>query len=96
VSIKRSATKSTRSRRANEDLPSFLVKPVEKEKSWQEWTESQPDTAFVAYSMKARFARGALILHPKFGKGAVIAVDASRVTVLFADGPRAIAHALES
>ena len=93
MSIKRSANKSTRSRRTDEDLPSFLVKPAEKEKSWQEWTEGQPDEAFVPYSLKARFARGTLILHSKFGKGAVTAVDGGRVTVLFADGPRAIAHA---
>ncbi len=53
-----------------------------------------PDDAFVAYSLKGHYERDALILHAKFGKGAVVHVEDQRVDVLFADGKRKLAHNL--
>ena len=76
MSIKRSKQRSSGgSRSSSEDLPSFLVKPVEKDKTWEEWTTGQPDEAFAPYSLKTRYAKGSLILHPKFGRGVVAAVE---------------------
>jgi hypothetical protein len=70
-----------------------FAKPVEKEKTWDEWVAGQPDEAFAPYSLKAHFARGALIQHPKFGKGAVAAVEGQLIIVLFADGRKKLGHA---
>ena len=70
-----------------------FAKPVEKVKTWDEWTSGQPDEAFVPYSLKTHFARGTLIAHPKFGRGAVVAVEGTTVTVLFADGRKKLGHA---
>ncbi len=92
--MKRSKQRTSGPSRSSDDLPSIFAKPVVKEedKPWQEWV-AQPDEAFTPYSMKSHFLRGALISHPKFGKGAVIAVEGTFVVVLFADGKKKLGHA---
>lgn len=95
MSIKRSH-RSSGSARRNEPVSPFSFgkqpAPPEPEKTWEEHTAGQPDEAFVPYSMKTRFAKGALILHPKFGKGAVVAVETTLVEVLFSDGKKKLGH----
>lgn len=93
MSIKRSKQRSTGSSRSPEDVAPIFAKPVEKEKSWEEWVAGQPDDAFAPYSLKTHFARGALVQHVKFGKGAVVAVEGLVVVVLFAEGPKKLGHA---
>jgi len=66
----------------------------EPEKSWEEFTDGQPDDAFVPYSMKATFDKGALVAHAKFGKGIVLAVEEQRIDVLFAEGKKKLGHGL--
>src|ERR1700722_5711563 len=93
MSIKRSKPRSFgRGREAEES--GFGSKSGEApEKTWAELVEGKGDDAFVAYQMTSRYARGALILHSKFGKGAVVNVDGARIEVLFEDGGKKLGHA---
>jgi hypothetical protein len=94
MSMKRSKQKSSGGgARHSDEVASIFSKPVEPEKTYEEWTAGQPDEAFVPYSLKTRFAKGALIAHPKFGKGAVVAVEGPLIVVLFPDGKKKLGHA---
>ena len=68
------------------------AKPQAQQKRWSELVEGRPDEAFVPYSLDSHFAVGALILHAKFGRGAVVEVAGSHAVVLFADGPKKLGH----
>jgi hypothetical protein len=92
MSMKRSKQKSSRSQSGDDDISSIFTKPVEKEKSFEEWTEGQPDEAFAPYSMKTHYQKGALLSHPKFGKGVVVGFEGKVAVVLFADGPKKLGH----
>jgi hypothetical protein len=95
MSMKRSRTKTYSSSRRYDDAPLPLSKAApEPEKTWDEYTAGKPEESFVPYSMKTKFERGALIAHPKFGKGVVINVEDQRIDVLFADGKRKLGHAI--
>ncbi len=52
----------------------------------------KPDTAFVDYAPARTFARGELVSHAKFGRGCVVATEAGRVEILFAEGVKKLAH----
>lgn len=93
MSMKRSKQRSF-SRRDDDVAPFSFGAPVnaEPEKSWEEHVTGQPEEAFVPYSLQATFAKGALLAHPKFGKGIVVAVDGARVDVLFSDGKKKLGH----
>jgi hypothetical protein len=94
MSMKRSRAKSTGTgRAAGEDESSYFAKPKEPEKSWAEHLEGKGDESFVIYAMTARFTKGQLLAHPKFGKGVVVAVEGQRIEVLFEDGPKKLGHA---
>jgi hypothetical protein len=71
----------------------YFAKVKEPEKTWANDVQGKPDDAFVPYSMATRFAKGALVSHPKFGKGIVTATDATNVVVLFESGPKKLGHA---
>ncbi len=43
--------------------------------------------------MTARFTRGQILVHPKFGKGVVVGVEGQRIEVLFEDGTKKLGHA---
>jgi hypothetical protein len=93
VSIKRTKQHST-GRRSSDDAATFsFIKPPEPEKSWEEHTAGQPDEKYVPYSLKTRYAKGALIAHPKFGKGVVVTVLGTSMEVLFSDGKKRLGHA---
>lgn len=62
------------------------------EKSWDEFVGGKPDQAFQPYSLKLRYAVGDLILHPKFGKGAVLTADDTQIEVIVAEGKKKLAH----
>jgi hypothetical protein len=95
MSMKRTRTKSFGSSKRYDDGPvSFNRSSHQPEKSWDEHIAGQPDDAFVGYSTKAKFELGALISHPKFGKGVVIGVEDQRIDVLFQDAKRKLAHGL--
>lgn len=70
----------------------FWAKPVEPEKTWEQQMEGKTDDAFAPYSMAAKYTKGQLLTHPKFGKGVVVDVEASRVEILFQDGKKKLGH----
>jgi len=92
MSIKRSKPRNFGSR-DHDDSAGFGGKKEEAPKTWAEQTGGKEDAAFAPYAMTARFAKGALILHPKFGKGVVIGVEGAKVEVLFEDGQKKLGHA---
>lgn len=70
----------------------FWAKPVAPEKVWAEEVEGKDDSAFSTYTLGAKYAKGQLVTHAKFGKGIVVDADASRVEILFADGKKKFGH----
>jgi hypothetical protein len=93
MSIKRTKPRSFGRGREAEEGAFGGPKLVEPEKTWAEHVEGKGDEAFVPYAMTSKYAKGALLLHSKFGKGAVVAVEGSRIEVLFEDGARKLGHA---
>ena len=94
MSIKRSKPVS-HSQRRDADLPSFLgtSKPPEPDPTWDADVAGKPDEGFVPYALTARFERGALIAHPKFGKGIVVRAEGKQIDVRFQDGDRKLGQA---
>jgi hypothetical protein len=61
--------------------------------AWEHAIAGKPTGAFTAYRISLSFGQGDLIHHPKFGDGVVARViDASKVEILFKDGPRTMAQ----
>jgi hypothetical protein len=91
MSMKRTKQRTAVSdRHSSKEDDSPWSKPQEPEPSFGE-VESKPDSAFVPFAMSERFAKGTLILHPKFGKGLVVGVEGPRIEVLFKDGKKKLA-----
>ena len=68
---------------------------VEREQTsaWEHAIAGKPTHAFTAYRVSLSFGQGDLIHHAKFGDGVVARViDASKVEILFKDGPRTMAQ----
>jgi hypothetical protein len=93
MSIKRTKQRSFGRGRDAEETGFGSKANGEPEKTWAELIEGKGDEAFVPYAITTKYARGALILHPKFGKGAVVNVDGTRIEVLFEDGGKKLGHA---
>jgi hypothetical protein len=95
MSMKRTRAKTYGSSRRGEDgTISFGKSAQAAEKSWDDYVSGQGDEAFLPYSMKSKFEQGALINHPKFGKGVVLGVEEQRMDVLFAEGKKKLGHGL--
>jgi|SRR5579871_3311515 len=93
MSIKRSKRPTGGGRRGSDDLPSFITQPKpEPEKDWDKDVAAHADVEFAPYALSAKFDKGALVNHPKFGKGLVVAAEATQITVLFADGKKKLGH----
>ena len=90
MSMKR--TKQRSGEKEKDQGTDFWAKPAVPEKTWEEQMEGKGDDAFAAYSMAGRYAKGQLLTHPKFGKGVVVDVEASRVEILFQDGKKKLGH----
>jgi hypothetical protein len=93
MSMKRSKQRSSGSGRSAAEEDHAWAKPPEPEPAWAE-VEGKPDESFVPFAMSSRFAKGDLIRHPKFGKGLVLAVEGTRIEVLFQDGKKKLGHAV--
>ncbi len=93
MSMKRSKQRSSGSDRFSGKEDDAWAKPSEPEPSWSE-VDSKPDDAFVPFALSRRYAKGDLILHPKFGKGLVLDVEGTRIEVLFQDGKKKLGHAV--
>ncbi len=91
MSMKRTKQRTSGSGRDSEIDP--WAKPPEPEPTWAD-VEGKPEDSFVPFAMSSRYAKGDLITHPKFGKGLVLAVEAQRIEVLFADGKKKLGHAV--
>ena len=95
MSIKRTkqASYGSRNRDYPDDGPFGAAKPSEPTKTWAEHMEGKADDAFVPYALATKFEKGALISHPKFGKGIVVNVEGPRIEVLFEEGAKKLGHA---
>lgn len=93
MSMKRSKQRSTGSGRNAGGDEDAWAKPPEPEPPWSE-VEAKPDESFVPFALSSRYAKGDLILHPKFGKGLVLVVEGTRIEVLFQDGKKKLGHAV--
>ena len=92
MSMKRTKQRGSGGRRDKDIDQDFWAKPKEAEKTWEQATENQPEEAFIVYAMTNRYTKGQLVLHPKFGKGIVTDVEASRVEILFQEGKKKLGH----
>jgi hypothetical protein len=69
---------------------------AKREASWEKAVLGQPVSSFKAYRASQTFNMGDLIRHGKFGDGYIVRViDRQKVEVMFKDGPRTLAQALE-
>jgi hypothetical protein len=93
MSIKRTKQRTFGRGREDEESSFGGPKATAPDKTWAEYVEGKPDSGFVGYSMTAKFAKGTLLVHPKFGKGAVLDVEPTRIEVLFEDGTKKLGHA---
>jgi hypothetical protein len=60
---------------------------------WEKRIAGQDVDNFTRYSIDKSFAEGELLSHKKFGEGYVLeVVDVHKVTVMFRDGPKTLAH----
>jgi hypothetical protein len=87
MSMKRTKQRNSGSGRDDENNAPAWGKPPEPEPTWAD-VESKPDESFVPFVLSTRYAKGSLILHPKFGKGLVLGVEGTRIEVLFQDGKK--------
>jgi hypothetical protein len=94
MSIKRSKQVSYGSRNRDTGSVGFFGTPraPEPELTWEGDVAGKPDDAFTPYALTAKFERGALINHPKFGKGIVVRAEGKLIEVRFQDGDRKLAH----
>ncbi|HEX9297892.1 MAG TPA: hypothetical protein VF881_18755 [Polyangiaceae bacterium] len=69
----------------------------QREATWQKAVLGQPVSSFRAYRASQTFSLGDLIRHGKFGDGYIVRViDRQKVEVMFKDGPRTLAQALDA
>ena len=93
MSIKRTKQRSASSKDHGEAETGLGAKKIEPPKVWADETAGKDDAAFAPYSTTTKFAKGALLLHSKFGKGLVILVEGTRIEVLLEDGIKKLGHA---
>jgi hypothetical protein len=93
MSIKRTKQRSFGRDREADESGLGAAKPGEPVRTWAELVEGKSDDAFVPYLMTKKYAQGTLLLHTRFGKGAIVNVEGPRIEVLFADGPKKLGHA---
>lgn len=68
-----------------------------RESEWEKRIGGQPITSFKPYRATQTFASGELVRHGKFGDGYIVRViDPKKVEVMFKDGPRTLAQALDA
>jgi hypothetical protein len=91
MSMKRTKQRSFGARDGEDENDDYFKKPSAPEPKWEDIAD-KPDDAFTPYALSSRFAKGALIAHSKFGKGIVVAVEATNMQVLFQDGTKKLGH----
>jgi hypothetical protein len=69
----------------------------QREQTWEKTVLGKPIASFKSYRATQTFNLGELIRHGKFGDGYIVRViDRQKVEVMFKDGPRTLAQALEA
>jgi hypothetical protein len=69
----------------------------QRESTWEKTVLGKPVTSFRAYRATQTFSSGDLIRHGKFGDGYIVRIiDRQKVEVMFKDGPRTLAQALDA
>jgi hypothetical protein len=64
--------------------------------AWEKAVLGQPITSFKPYRPSATYKAGELVRHAKFGDGTIVRViDRQKVEVMFKDGSRTLAQALD-
>jgi hypothetical protein len=87
---------SGRSKSGGERLTAAQKAERENTAHWEHAIAGQPSSAFTSYRPTLTFGAGELVRHPKFGDGVVTHVlDRQKIEILFKDGPRTMAMALE-
>jgi len=94
--MKRTRRAGSQSSKSSEPESPFGFAKPEPPPTWTEVTVGKADEMFKPYSMSAAYARGDLVLHPKFGKGVVTMVEPQRVEVLFEDASRKLGLAVSN
>ncbi len=94
MSIKR--TKQRTFSRRDEDSQIASARGHEPEKQWEELIVGQAEDAFQIFSLKTRYAKGALLAHPTFGKGVVVTAGPTIIEVLFKEGKKKLGHGVAS
>jgi hypothetical protein len=70
---------------------------TERHETWATRALGKPLDAFTKYAMNRDFREGELVMHSKFGEGYVEQVlDGGKVSVMFRDGARTLAHRIGS
>jgi hypothetical protein len=86
--VGRTGTEST-TRKTSTSAAKNHAKPNE----WETRVLGQAVSSFTRYNMGRRYILGELVAHPKFGDGYVLeVVDPQKVSIMFRDGPRTLAH----
>ena len=94
MSIKRTKQRTYSPRQRDDELGTTPGRPAEPDKSWDELVAGQPDDALLPFSLKTRYAKGALLQHPTFGKGVVLSAGPSIIEVLFKEGKKKLGHGM--
>jgi hypothetical protein len=69
----------------------------QRESTWEKAVLGKPVSSFRAYRATQTFNSGDLIRHGKFGDGYIVRIiDRQKVEVMFKDGPRTLAQALDA
>ncbi len=92
MSMKRTKKASSSGRGAQAEGSLGFNPPTSGVPDWAEITGDKPDSAFVAYAPAQTYGRNDLVQHAKFGRGVVLAVDGSRIEVLFQEGVKKLGH----
>jgi len=94
MSIKRTKQRTYSPKQRDDESGLIPGKPAAPEKSWEEQTAGQPDDVFVPFSLKTRYAKGAFLQHPSFGKGVVLSASPTIIEVAFKDGKKKLGHGM--
>lgn len=94
MSIKRTKQVTRgKGRESDVESPFPSSKPQEPAWNWAEHVGAAPEESFAPYALASTFSKGALLVHPKFGKGVVTAAEGTRIEVLFEEGTKKLGHA---
>jgi len=89
-------TRTTTPRSPSARAQAAALAERQREADWEKRVAGQPFAAFKPYRTTQSFEPGDLIRHFKFGDGYITRViDPKKVEVMFKDGPRTLAQALD-